>query len=114
MSLAGTLARKGAVVTFTKATAGTYDPATDTSTPAAAVTVAGHAMQIDGDPEAYAALGLVQSENPTLLFRPAVVGQMPALGATVVWGAETLTVKDVEPLAMAGVATAARIRVSRG
>jgi hypothetical protein len=39
-----------------------------------------------------------------------VVGVLPVLGSTVVWGADTLTVKDVEPLAMAGIATAARIR----
>jgi hypothetical protein len=34
MSLAGVLARKGAAVTFTHATPGTYDPATDTTTAA--------------------------------------------------------------------------------
>ena len=113
MSLAGALARKGAAVTFSKGTPGTYDPATDTSTAPTVVTVTGLAMRIDGDPDVYAALGLIQSENPMLLFRPTTVGQMPALGSTVVWGAETLTVKDVEPLAMNGTATAARIRCSR-
>jgi hypothetical protein len=113
MSLAGVLARKGAPVTFTHVTPGTYDPATDTSTGGTTVTVTGSAMQIEGDPEVYARLGLIQSENPTLLFAPSVVGVLPVLGSTVVWGTDTLTVKDVEPLAMAGIATAARIRVSR-
>lgn len=114
MSFASLVARKGAVVTFSHGTAGGYDAATDTFSAGSVVTVLGRAMQIDGEPETYAALGLIQSENPTLLFRPDTSGQLPALGSTVVWGGESLTVKDVEPLAMAGVATAARIRVSRG
>lgn len=113
MSLAGTLARKGAAVTFTQTTPGTYDGATGLWSDATTVTVSGHAMQIDGDPVVYAALGLIQSNNPMLLFRPAVAGEMPTLGMTVVWGANTLTVRDVEPLAMNGTATAARVRVSQ-
>lgn len=113
MSLSGILARKGAAVTFTQTTPGTYDGATGTWSADVTVTVSGSAMQIDGDPEAYAALGLIQSANPMLLFRPAVAGVLPALGMTVAWGAETLTVRDVEPLAMNGTATAARVRVSR-
>jgi hypothetical protein len=113
MSLASVLARKGAPVTFTHSTPGTYDAGTDTSTPPTTVTVTGLAMQIDGDPEAYAALGLIQSENPMLLFKPDTRGVMPVLGSTVVWGGEPFIVKDVETLAMAGVATAARVRVSR-
>jgi hypothetical protein len=113
MSLAGVLARKGAPVTFTFGTAGSYDPLTGITTGGTVATVTGTAMQIEGDPEAYAALGLIQSENPTLLFRPDTIGQMPALGSTVAWGADTLTVKDLEPLAMNGIATAARVRCSR-
>lgn len=114
MSFAGLLARKGAPVVFSHGTSGTYDAATDITTGGSVVEVTGTAMQIDGNPEQYAALGLIQSENPTLLFRPAVIGVLPVLGSTVAWGGETLTVKDVEPLAMNGVATAARVRVSRG
>lgn len=113
MSMSGLLAHNGCAVTFSHGTPGTYDPATDTSTAGTTVSVSGFAMQIDGLPEVYAALGLVQSENPTLLFRPTAPGTMPALGSTVVWGGETLTVKDVEPLAMNGTATAARVRCSR-
>jgi hypothetical protein len=109
----GLLARKGAPVTFTKTTPGTYDGNTDTWLPPTTVTVSGFAMQIDGDPEVYASLGLIQSENPMLLFKPTVIGVLPGLGFTVPWGADTLTVKDVEPLAMNGIATAARIRASR-
>lgn len=113
MSMSGLLARKGAPVTFSIGTAGSYDPLTGITTGGSVVTVTGNAMQIEGDPETYAALGLVQSENPTLLFRPTVPGTMPALGSTVVWGADTLTVKDVEPEAMNGVAKSARVRCSR-
>lgn len=113
MSLAGTLARKGAAVTFTQTTPGTYDGTTGQWSADVTVTVSGSAMQIEGDPDAYATLGLIQSANPMLLFRPVVVGVMPAVGMTVVWGGQTLTVKDVEPLAMNGTATAARVRLSR-
>ena len=113
MSLAGTLARKGAAATFSYATPGTYDPLTDTTSGGATVTVAGFAMEIDGDPDLYSSLGLIESENPTLLFRPTTQGVLPVLGATIVWGAETLTVKNIKRLAMAGTPTAAKIVVSR-
>lgn len=113
MSMAGVLARKGALVTFSQTTPGVYDGTTGAWTDDVTVTVDGHAMQIEGDPETYAALGFVESLNPTLLFRPAVAGVMPALGMTVVWGGASLTVKDVDPEAMNGIATAARVRVSR-
>ena len=113
MSFAGLTARKGAAVAFTQTTPGTYDGATGQWSADVTVTVTGTAMQIEGDPDAYAALGLIQSANPMLLFHPAVVGVLPSLGMTVAWGGATLTVKDVEPLAMNGVATAARVRMSR-
>jgi hypothetical protein len=71
-------------VTFTKIIPGTYDPATDTTTAGTTVTVSGYAMRIQGDPDEYARLGLIQSEHPMLLFRPDTAGQLPVLGATVV------------------------------
>jgi hypothetical protein len=77
------------------------------------VTVDGFAMQIDGEPDLYVALGLVESENPTLLFQPTTPGTLPALGASVVWGGESLTVKNIKSAAMSGTPTAARIVVSR-
>jgi hypothetical protein len=113
MSLAGALARKGAAVTFTAGTAGAYDPLTGIVTGASSVTVSGSAMEIDGDPDLYTALSLIESENPTLLFRPSTVGEVPPLGATVLWGGETFTVKNVKRLAMAGTPTAARVVVGR-
>lgn len=113
MSLAGVVTRKGAAVTFTSRTAGTYDAATDTTTGATVATVTGHAMQIDGDPDVYESLQLIESDNPTLLFTPTVPGSMPVLGATVVWGGATYVVKNRKPLAMNGTATAAMIVVGK-
>jgi hypothetical protein len=113
MSLSGVLMRKGAAVTLTGVTPGTYDPATDTTTGGSTVTLAGHAMQIDGDPDLYTQLGLIESENPTLLFKPASGSVPDVLGWTIVWGGETLTIKNVTRLAMAGVTTAAKLVVSR-
>jgi hypothetical protein len=113
MSLKGGVARKGAVVTFSKSTPGTYDPNTDMTTGGSTLTVAGRAMKIAGDPVLYAALSLIESENPTLLFTPDVAGVMPALGSSVVWAGESFTVKNINTLAMNGTATAARIVVSK-
>jgi hypothetical protein len=105
--------RKGAAVTFSYTTPGTYDPVTEITTGSTTVTVSGYAMEIAGDPNLYLQLGLIESENPTLLFRPTTAGQLPALGATVAWGGETLTVKNINRLAMDGTPTAAKIVVSR-
>jgi hypothetical protein len=105
--------RRGRAVVFTKEIPGTYDPATDTSTAGTTVTVSGYAMRIQGDPDEYAKLGLIQSEHPMLSFGPDTAGQLPTLGMTVEFGGETLTVEDVNPCAMNGVATSAHIRCSR-
>ena len=68
-------------------------------------------MEIDGDPDLYKALELIETENPTLLFKPTIAGQLPPLGASVPWGGETFTVKNIKRLAMNGTPTAARIVV---
>lgn len=113
MSLAGVVARKGAAVVFTWTSAGVYDPLTGITTGASTVTVTGHAMEVDGDPDLYKDLGLLASENPTLLFTPDTVGVMPDLGASVVWGPDTFAVKGRKRLAMNGTPTAAFIVVGR-
>lgn len=113
MSMRGLAARKGAPVTFTQTTPGVYDGTTGTWSADATVTVDGYAMQIAGDPNLYVQLGLIESANPTLSFTPNTPGVLPALGFTVVWGGATLTVKNVNPLAMNGIATKAHIVVSR-
>jgi len=113
MSLSGVLMRKGAAATFSWSTPGTYDPATDTTTGGSVATVSGFAMRIQGDPDEYNRLGLIQSEHPMLSFAPTTPGQLPPLGATVVFGGETLTVEDVNPCAMDGTPTSAHIRCAR-
>lgn len=100
-------------MTFTTVSGGTYDPLTGQTTGATTVTVSGKAMQIDGDPDLYKALSLLETDNPTLLFVPDTAGQMPALGATASWGSQTYAVKHRKPLAMNGTPTAAQIVVSR-
>lgn len=111
MSLSGLQARKGAPVTFTQTTPGTYDGTTWSD--ATTVTVEGYAVQIAGDPELYKALGLIESDSPTLSFTPKTRGVIPPLGMTVPWGGETLTVLKRKLLAMNGVATAAHLVMVR-
>jgi hypothetical protein len=113
MSLRGVVRRKGAAVTFTKSVPGTYDPETDTSTAPSTLSVPGYAMKVSGDPDTYARLQLIESEAPTLEFVPDTIGDAPVLGMTVDFGGETLTVKDVDTLAMNGTPEAAFVVVSR-
>lgn len=70
-------------------------------------------MQIDGDPDTYKALELIETENPTLLFAPDTVGELPELGSQVSWGGSSLVVKSRRPLAMNGTATAAMLVVGK-
>jgi hypothetical protein len=109
-----TLAEAGAAVTFTQTIPGTYDAATDTWSAASTVTVTGYAIRdTGGDPRRYAALSLVQSEAPRLLFGSDTAGSLPAPLSTVVWGGITYTVRDIEPVAPDGTAIVAYIIVSR-
>jgi hypothetical protein len=112
VSLSGVIRRKGAAVTFTSTTS-TIDPATDLSSSPVTTTVTGHMMQVAGDPDVYEKLNLVESDNPTCEFVPDVVGQMPELGASVVWGGNNFVVKNRNALAMAGTATAAFLVVGK-
>ena len=100
-------------VTFTHSTPGTYDAATDTWGTPVTTTVTGEAVRVRGDPETYRALGLIQSENPTLLFTPATYGEAPEPGYTVEWSNVVYTVRDVNPVAPDGVMILARVVVSR-
>ena len=114
-SALATLRRKGAAVTFTQTLPGTFDPATETYSGGSVVTVSGFALRdTGGDPRRWAALSLIQSEAPRLFFTTSgTMGTLPALGATVVWGSTTYTVRDVDPLEPDGTAIAAYIIVSR-
>lgn len=104
---------KGAAVTFTLANPGTHSPTTGRFTTSASSSVAGYGMRVDGDPERYKSLGLVESEAPTLEFVSTTAGQVPALGATCAWNSTTYTVKDVEPIAYNGTASRCRVVIAR-
>lgn len=103
----------GATVTFTLSSPGTYDAATDTYTSAVTTYVSGAAIRVAGNPLAYQALELIQSEAPTLLFTPTTYGSLPALQSAVTWGGATYTVRSVDPLAPDGTAILARIVVAK-
>jgi hypothetical protein len=107
------LLENGSSVTFSYTTAGTYDEATDTTTGATSATVTGAAMRVKGNPLRYQALGLVQSEAPTLLFAPTTIGSTPPLGSSVTFGGVVYVVRDVDSIAPNGTAILARIVVVR-
>jgi hypothetical protein len=110
---AALVARKGAAVTFTLSSPGTYDATTDTYSTPTTSTVAGHAVRVSGNPIKYQSLGLVQSEAPTLLFAPSTFGSQPSLGMTTSWGGVTYTVADVEPVEPDGNAIVCEVVVKR-
>lgn len=103
----------GAPVTFTLTTPGTYDETTGNHSSPTEVTVKGHAVQDEGDPVRYRELELIESEAPTLLFAPNVIGTLPAVGSSVSWGGAGFKASDIAPIAPDGTAIAASIIVVR-
>lgn len=97
-----TIARKGAIVTFTRGGAAVYDPATDTWTGGSSTPVSGVAVQIDGNPDRFAALSLVLVNPVTLLVAAQGLTITPRPGDAMLWAGLTYTVKDVKPTAPAG------------
>lgn len=108
-----TVTKKGAAVTFSHVTPGAYDEATDTYSSPTSVTVPGAAIQVEGQPDTYERLGLVQSSAPTLFFVPTTLGDLPLPGYAVTWAGSSCTVRDVDAIAPDGVAIAATIVVQR-
>lgn len=102
----------GAAIAFAAKLAGTYVPATDSWTPTASTPVAGYAIQQEPDTDKFGALSLIAATSAILFFVPSTIGQLPALGASCTWGAQTYTVRDLAPVAVDGVAIAATITVS--
>jgi len=104
--------------TFTRTSPGTYDPTTDTWTSPVTSTIDGSAIQVRGNPQRYAALGLILATMPTLLFTPVAYGlrafttEFVLPGDTVVWNGVTYTAKDIDPVAPDGLVIVARIIVS--
>lgn len=95
-SASATLARKGAPVTFTLSTP-SYDAATDTTTVTES-TAAGQAVRLPGDRKRYEALNLRETDAITLLVALSTYGANVALGARFTFGAQTWTVRAVDPL----------------
>jgi len=89
---------KGVAVAFTYTTPGIYSPTTDTYTGAATITVAGYAVRVEGEPQKYRALDLVESQAPTLLFAPTTTGTLPEQGYKVTWSGKEYVVRDVDPV----------------
>lgn len=109
-----TIAGVGAPVTFTRATPGIYSATADTRTDASTQTVTGVAVRVRGEPSRYRALSLVESEAPTLLFKPtALYAAAPDVGDSVSWAGDTYLVRDVDPVAPDGVLVVARVIVAR-
>lgn len=106
------------MITFTRQSPGTLDPSTGTWTTPPATTITGSAIQVRGNPQRYAALELILSTMPTLLFTPTSYGlraftaEFVMPGDTVVWNGVTFTVRDIDPVAPDGFVIVARIVVS--
>lgn len=98
-------------VTFTSTTPGAYNEDTRAFAASVTTTVTGTASRDKGDPKRYQRLNLTPSEAPTLIFVPDTIGDEPELGMTVVFGGATYVVKDVDPIAPAGVSFASSVVV---
>lgn len=105
--------KSGVAITFTLGT-GTYNATNDTWSSAGTSTVIGFATRVPGDPVRYQALGLVESEAPTLQFTPDTAGERPALNSSCSFGGATFVVRDVQPWSPAGSDVSSRVIVSRG
>lgn len=103
----------GVDVVFTKTVKGAYDASTNTFGPDTVTTVTGAAVRTKGDPKKYAALNLIESEAPTLLFVADTYGDTPPLESAVDFGGNTYRVRDVDPLAPDGTAIFTRAVVAR-
>lgn len=109
------LAEFGAPVSFAFAPSdeGTYLADIDLETYVKPVPVTGQAVRVKGNPRVYAALSLVETDSPTLLFAADTIGTEPALGMFVTWGAHTYVAKSIEAIAPDGVTILARVVVTR-
>lgn len=78
-------------------------------------TIAGRAMKTRGNPIRYRALGLIESEAPTLLWVPTTYnqGDEPQPGDLVTWNGLEYTVRDVDITAPDGEIIYAKIIIER-
>lgn len=86
-----TVTKKGAAVSFTLASPGTYDATTDTYTSPTTTTVAGYAVQGDAGKQRRAG-EVIGETSVVLLFTPSTRGSLPLAGYAVTWNSATYSV----------------------
>lgn len=106
--------QKGASMPLTRATASDYDAESDTLIRVATATLSGYAVEVPGNPSTYQAMGLVQSEAPSVFWVPVTYGDVPKPGDTAPCRGVTMTVKSVTPLSPDGVVIAATLILAVG
>jgi len=98
-------------VTFTRTTT-THDRTTDTITESTS-SIVGTAMKTQGNPARYSALGLIESEAPTLLFTPRTYGDRIQPGDRCTFKGNTYTARDCDHLEPDGVVIHTKVIVER-
>lgn len=88
------VAAAGQAVVFTRSSAGTYDPTTDTHSAPGATTIPGKGMFVTPDPQQYATEELILSVHPCLLFVPSAYPLKAWTSAFVLPG-DVTTLNDV-------------------
>lgn len=106
------LKQAGGSIVFTTEHPGTEQP-DGTFLGRASDTVLGYATEQDGDPEAYAGLGLVAGEAPRLFVVSEVYGATPSLNQRALWGGQQYTVRSVKPYRPDGTALFSYVILSR-
>lgn len=103
----------GTAMTFTLDDPGT-EQTDGTFSGGSRTTVSGYATDADGgDPKAYEALKLTESEAPRLLVFTETYGDDIPLGASTRWGGALYTVRDVKPYRPDGVTLFSYIIIAR-
>ena len=98
-------------VTWTRTTT-TEDRSTGVVTTSTS-TITGEAIKVRGEPQRYRALGLVESEAPTLLFAPATYGDRIKPGDRTTFRSQVFTARECHHLEPDGVVIQTRVIVER-
>ena len=112
-ALATLIAEGGQAITFTLTSPGNQSDTLGTYTGPVTTTVSGYAMSFTGDPKAYAALGLVESEAPSLFFVANTYGDRAPLASSCTFGGVSFVVRAETPFMPDGTAIFATIIVVR-
>jgi hypothetical protein len=86
-------------LTFTRTVPGTYAPGSGTMSGSTTTDYVGAGIRVRGDPQRYKALGLVESEAPTILWTAETYGDpTPPIGAKCSLNGIAYRVRDVSPV----------------